>query len=156
MPDSIPPVVKQILDLFAHDLAQATFGGLDRRVLEEARERVAAHAEAVERAEAALEAARATLAESQEVLQSRAQRALAYARVYAEDDAELSARLEAISLPRAAGPRRISLEASGPIESAPARRRGRPRAEAQSASSPALFEKPAVPAESPLAAALPQ
>ena len=141
MPDSIPPVVKQILDLFSRDLAEASFGGLDRRVLEEAASRVAAHAEAVDRAEAALEAARATLAESQEVLHGRAQRALAYARVFAEDDPELSARLEAITLPRPAAPRRVTLESSPAGELAP-RRRGRPRGSAtDAASAPALFEK---------------
>ena len=139
MPDSIPPVVKQILDLFAHDLAQVKFGDLDRGVLDEAAARVEAHADAVARAEAALEAARAQLAESQESLHGRAQRALAYARVFAEDDAELSARLESLALPRTPS-RRLSVESSAPHEVAPARRRARAR-DLAAAASPPLFDK---------------
>ena len=52
---------------------------------------------------------------------SLGQRALAYARVYAEDHAGLSARLEAIALPR--GTRRIAQPDAGPV--APKRRRAR-------------------------------
>lgn len=140
MPDSIPPVVKQILDLFAEDgaLAQVKFGDLDRTVLDQAAARVEAHADAVARAEAALESARAQLAESQESLLGRAQRALAYARVFAEDDAELFARLEVLALPRTPT-RRLAVESSAPHEVAPARRRARAREAA--AASPPLFEK---------------
>jgi hypothetical protein len=63
---------------------------------------VTAAADAVREAEAALAQAQTAFAEKQEALVSRAQRALAYARVYAEDNAALQARLESISLPKAA------------------------------------------------------
>jgi hypothetical protein len=89
-------------------------------------------AEVVARAQAALEAARQSLYESQEALLQKGQRALAYARIFAEEDAELSAKLDDISLPRPLrkAPRSegtVALEA--PVtqadDSAP-RRRGRP------------------------------
>ena len=142
MPDSIPPAVKQILDLFARELANLTFGDLDRRVLDEAATRVTEQAEAVARAEAALDAARAQLAESQEALASRAARALSHARIHAEDDAALSARLEAITPPRPASGRRLSIDSSplaGGGQPAPARQRSRRR---DTGAAPALFTRP--------------
>ncbi|MGZ3460053.1 MAG: hypothetical protein ACXU86_16295, partial [Archangium sp.] len=77
---------------------------------------------------AALEAARQVLADGQEALLQKGQRALAYARVFAEEDAALSTRLEAISLPKPARKGVGGVVAEAPAqndESAP-RRRGRP------------------------------
>jgi hypothetical protein len=130
--DPISPALQDLLKLFSQELATVKFPELDRGVLEEATERVKEKAEAVARAQAALEAARQALYESQEALLQKGQRALAYARIFAEDDAELSAKLDGISLPR---PMRKALRAEGVTaleapavqgeESAP-RRRGRP------------------------------
>ena len=128
--EPIASPVHQFLDLFAQQFADVKFADLDTRVLVDAAARVTAEADAVTRAEAALEAARATLLEGQEALYTKAQRALAYARIYAEDDADLSARLDAIALPR---PLRRPPREAGEIsvtnasESAPARRRRSPR-----------------------------
>ena len=130
--DPISPALQDLLKLFGQDLATVKFPDLDRSVLQEAAERVKEKAEVVARAQAALEAARQSLYESQEALLQKGQRALAYARIFAEDDAELSAKLDGISLPR---PVRKASRAEGAValeapavqaeESAP-RRRGRP------------------------------
>jgi hypothetical protein len=129
--DPISPALRALLEVFSTDLSEVKFPDVDAEVLEEAAGRVKAQAEAVARAQAALEAARQALAESQESLQQKGQRALAYARVFSEDDGELSAKLEAISLPK---PARKAVRPEGGVaaeapvqneESAP-RRRGRP------------------------------
>jgi hypothetical protein len=130
--DPISPALQDLLKLFGQELSAVKFPDLDRAVLEEAAERVKEKAEEVARAQAALEAARQSLYESQEALLQKGQRALAYARIFAEDDTELSAKLDGISLPRPVrkAPRMegaTALEAPSvqSEESAP-RRRGRP------------------------------
>lgn len=130
--DPISPALQDLLKLFGDELATVKFPDLDRKVLEEAAERVKAQAAEVAKAQAALEAARQALYESQEALLQKGQRALAYARIFAEDDADLSTKLEAINLPR---PVRKALRSEGAValeaptvqgeEGAP-RRRGRP------------------------------
>jgi hypothetical protein len=130
--DPISPALQDLLKLFGQELATVKFPDLDRKVLEEAAERVKAEAVALAKAQAALEAARQALYESQEALLQKGQRALAYARIFAEEDADLSAKLDAINLPR---PVRKALRAEGAValeapavqgeDSAP-RRRGRP------------------------------
>jgi hypothetical protein len=130
--DPISPALQDLLKLFGQELATVKFPELDRAVLEEAAERVKEKAEAVARAQSALEAARQALYESQEALLHKGQRALAYARIFAEDDAELSAKLDGISLPRpvrkaprAEGVAAFEAPALQGEESSP-RRRGRP------------------------------
>ncbi len=130
--DPISPALQDLLKLFGQELATVKFPDMDRAVLEEAAEGVKEKAEAVARAQAALDAAKQSLHESQEALLQTGQRALAYARIFAEDDAELSAKLDGISLPR---PVRKAPRAEGAValeapavqgeESMP-RRRGRP------------------------------
>src|SRR5262245_56065755 len=96
----IPPAVQQVLDVYETDLLLVKFGDLEATVLSKAVEEVVLAVTAVEQAEAALETARAALQEKQEGLFQKAQRALAYARVYAEGDPDLAARVEEISLLR--------------------------------------------------------
>jgi len=126
MINPIPPAVQQVLDVYETNLPLVKFGDLEASVLAKAAEEVVLAATALERAEAALEAARTELLEKQEGLLQKAQRALAYARVYAESDAELAARVETISLARPS--RRTqkveSVEARepAPLASAPRRR----------------------------------
>jgi len=130
--DPISPALQDLLKLFGQELAMVKFPDMDRAVLEEAAAWVKEKAEAVARAQAALDAARQSLHESQEALLQKGQRALSYARIFAEDDAELSEKLEAISLPRpvrkaprAEGAMAMEAPAGQSEESAP-RRRGRP------------------------------
>lgn len=128
--DSISPALRALLELFATDLADVKFPDVDTAVLGEAAAHVREKAEAVARAQAALDAARQALNESQESLLQKGQRALAYAKVFAEDDAELGGKLEAIHLPRPVrrggqAPGEPVGAAQGSEENAP-RRRGRP------------------------------
>ncbi|MEW5848229.1 MAG: hypothetical protein AB2A00_05415 [Myxococcota bacterium] len=123
----IPPAQQALLDLFTADLKDLKFPDVDRDILEEAAARVREHAEQVAQAEAALAAAREKLAEHQEGLLQKCQRAMAYARVWAEENEELSQRLDAIALPRSARRARSEGNATLPPESAaPVRKRGRP------------------------------
>ncbi|MGH7435949.1 MAG: hypothetical protein ACRENE_09770 [Polyangiaceae bacterium] len=122
------PAVQALLELFATSLADVRFADVDGPSLARcaAEVEVAAQAEVVARL--ALDAAAAALQEKQEALLQRAQRALAYARVYAESDPALAASLESIGMPRAA--RRATaadaLVLSTATETSP-RPRGRPR-----------------------------
>jgi hypothetical protein len=135
MNDPIPSAVQEVVDLFVSELGSLKFGDLEPTSLAAACEEVNAVAADVIRAEAALENTRAVLAEKRDALLQKAQRALAYARVYAENQPDLAARLERIALPRS--PRRSAkVESSLPdanlngalaTATAPARRRGRPR-----------------------------
>jgi ElaB/YqjD/DUF883 family membrane-anchored ribosome-binding protein len=129
MPHAISSAVQDVLDLFATELAPMKFGDLEATVLSAAADEVTDAAATVSRAEAALEAARAVLAEKQEALLQKTHRALAYARVYAEDDPALESRVERISLPRSARRSgRVESNEAAPAPAAPAAvRRGRPR-----------------------------
>ena len=129
--DPISPAMRALLEVFSTDLSEVKFPDVDAEVLEEAAARVKAQADAVAQAQAALEAARQALGESQEALLQKGQRALAYARVFAEEDAALSTKLESISLPKAG--RKVARVDGGVAAEAPAqndesapKRRGRP------------------------------
>lgn len=148
MTDAISSPVQALLTLFSTDLADVKFPDVDGEVLARAAEEVEASAEALRLAEAALEAARSSLGDKQEALLLKAQRAHAYARVFAESDVELTGRVEAIQLARSSrrAPRTDGVrldtgrgEASelrtAAVDAAP-RRRGRPPKEA--ATSPLL------------------
>src|SRR5688572_4834226 len=96
----IPTPAQLVLDFFDNELAGVKFPDVDQQVLQEAGERVFGLAEEVSRAEATLQAARDALQDGVDQLVGRCQRALAYARVYAENDADLLRRLDAIALPK--------------------------------------------------------
>lgn len=125
---AIHPAVQTLLDLFATSLADVRFADVDGPSLARCATEVEMAAQAEALARSALDAAHQALQEKQEALLQRAQRALAYVRVYAESDPALTASLEAIGLPRAT--RRAStgdaLVLSAASETSP-RPRGRPR-----------------------------
>jgi hypothetical protein len=126
--NAIPAPIQTLLDLFTTSLADVRFADVDGQALVRYAADVEAAAEAVAAAQLALDATREALQEKQDALLQQAQRALAYARVYAESDAALSDRLDAVSLPRAA--RRSRAEDALVLSSAPqptTRPRGRPR-----------------------------
>lgn len=128
----VPAPIQTVLELFENELAPLKFPDIDQSVLSEAAHAVYQHAEEVARAESTLAAAREALHESQEALLQKCQRAVAYARVYADEDAALCDKLEAIGLPRSLrhgkgsaqpGP---SSEAKPPVRRAPRRQGQRP------------------------------
>ena len=124
--DAIPEGMNRLLDLFATDLAKVRFGDLDASALDSAAGAVRAAARDLAEAEALADAARASLEAAREALVHKGQRALSYARIYAEGSPELAQRLEGIAL--VGGPRRPEankLLTPDLAEAAP-RRRGRP------------------------------
>ena len=91
--------LQSVVALFEGPLSGVRFADIDADGLS----KLAAE---VEQQEAKLIELRQGLAQRQETLLGLAQQALAYARVYAENDEELLAKLNDISLPRAAKPRK--------------------------------------------------
>jgi hypothetical protein len=97
--------LREVLAIFDDALDDVRFPDVDGAALHAASDVVvAAHAE-LRRLEAAVDEARRRLDEAQDALLNKAQRAVAYARVYADGDAVLTSRLETIALPRSRGPR---------------------------------------------------
>jgi len=135
---AISPPIQAVLDLFADPLRDLRFADVDATTLGELAASTEAAAEVVLAAETELARARRALQDRQDALLLQAQRALAYARVYAESDPGLAERLEQVALPR--GPRRpradgdvLVLEPApaprsrkGASEAGAPKRRGRP------------------------------
>jgi hypothetical protein len=103
------PAIQSVLDLFKGPLASVRFADIDAAGLASLAAEVESAASEVNEHEAKLTELRQGLAERQDALLVLAQRALAYARVYAENNDELLAELNLISLPRAGKPRKPSV-----------------------------------------------
>ena len=122
----LSPPVQAVLELFQGPLADVRFADVDATGLATVAAEVESAAAAVARQEAQLSELRQSLSERQDALLVLAQRALAYARVYAEHDEALTEQLARISLPRAAKARKASaakpdgVEAVSPVEPAAA------------------------------------
>lgn len=101
-PEPLPLPIRELLALFAGPLEAARFPGVDRAVLESLADEVRTHATAVEHARAELESAATRLADGQAELLLKARQALSYAKVFAEDDAELTSQLQSIQLTQGA------------------------------------------------------
>ncbi len=97
-----------MLELFKGPLASVRFADVDATGLANLAAEVESAADELNGHEAKLAELRHELAGRQEALLLLAQRALAYARVYAENDDALLEELNRISLPRAAKPRKPS------------------------------------------------
>jgi hypothetical protein len=115
--DSISAFACEVIALYAEAMPEVRFPDLDLQVLESTAAELRAALLCVERATAELEAARAAAQQHGELLEARAERALSYARVFAEGDPLLSERIVVLSRSKAA-----------PVtHSAPLKKRGRPR-----------------------------
>ncbi|MEY4545208.1 MAG: hypothetical protein RL685_1403 [Pseudomonadota bacterium] len=103
---SLPPSVQSVLELFQGPLSQVRFADVDAAGLAQLATEVKAAAAEVEAREASLVELRQSLSQRQEALVALAHQALAYARVYAENNDEpLLELIGSIALPRAAQPR---------------------------------------------------
>jgi len=141
------PALSELLELFDGPLRDVTFPDVDRTTLRAlVEETEATHAqrqikaaslteadEVLALAQAAVLAARSELLDADAQVDQRqrallvgAQRALSYAKVFAETDPELHARLSAISLSRIAQRGRTAAKIEADPNAAP-RKRGRPR-----------------------------
>jgi hypothetical protein len=117
--DVISSPIQAVIDIFADPLRELRFADVDAATLGDLAASAQAAADVVLAAELELAQARRSLQERQEALLQHAQRALAYARVYAEGDPALCERLEQIAMPR--GSRRSRLEGDALVlEPAPA------------------------------------
>lgn len=106
--NSMSPPLQAVLQLFQGPLADVRFADIDAAGLASITAEVESAADAVAQQEAQLSELRQTLVERQDALLLLAQRALAYARVYAEHDDALTEQLARISLPRPAKPRKAN------------------------------------------------
>lgn len=114
----LSPPIQAVLELFQGPLAELRFADVDAGALAHLASAVEAASSAVAEQEAQLSDLRQTLADRQDALLLLAQRALAYARVYAEQDEALTEQLLRITLPRAGKPRKASAKAVGAEPSA--------------------------------------
>ncbi len=135
--EAVNPAIRELLVIFAEALAGVSFPDVDGKALAVQAAQVEERAAEVRRLEATLDDARRRLAEAHEALAVRAQRAMAYARVFADGDAALSARLEGLALPRVRGARTVTAAATTPASDGAPRRRGRPPKSA----APVLFDE---------------
>jgi len=104
----LSPPIQALLELFQGPLAEVRFADVDAAGLSHQASLVDAAAVAVAEQEVRLAQLRQTLVEQQDALAVLAQRALAYARVYAEQDDALTEQLTRIALPRANKPRKVN------------------------------------------------
>jgi hypothetical protein len=103
--DQDPDRIAHLAKLFDDELKDVSFPGVDRSLLDAA---IHDHAEVearVDAADAAAAAARSDLVAEQAKMQTLFERALAYLRVYAADDADLQAKLAGLE-PTRRGPKR--------------------------------------------------
>lgn len=135
----IPAGAGALVALF-EERADLKFPELDAEVLREAVSEVDQAFKAAERLEAELERAREALAVRQEAFLAKAQRALAYAKVFAEEDPALADRLAQVILPRGRKPVVARPEAV-PIDEVAAQARPRRKKSAGEQSEP-LFSAP--------------
>ncbi len=94
----IPANVAQVMTVFAEQLDKVVFPDVSSATLKELADKVHAKVEQVHKAESALRSAQEKLTASQHELTALAARALAYARIYAEDKPALAQQLAEISL----------------------------------------------------------
>ncbi len=94
----VPAEVQEVLDLFEDDLAEVRFPDVDIEVLTSHVAIVEEHLKEAEITRAAFEQARIRLEEAQSELRSKAKRALAYAKIFADGDEALAERLGAMTL----------------------------------------------------------
>ena len=125
--NAIPTPIQALLDLFTTSLADVRFADLDAQTLMRFAADVETAAAAVAAAQSALDAAREALQEKQDTLLQQAQRALAYARVYADADDAMIARLDEVTLPRVTRRARVEDALILSADPQPSRPRGRPR-----------------------------
>ncbi len=109
----------QLVACFERELAEVSFPAVDLAILRQAAAEHEDRCAALTEAELALEAARAALAEQDAELTGLRGRALAYAKIYARDDAALLEELEGLA------PKRKATRRSRPKASRPSTRKAK-------------------------------
>jgi hypothetical protein len=111
--DSLAPALRELLDVFERELADVHFPGVDRKVLHDLATQVEGEGQRVEALRLQLEDAQNILSDAQTRLVRAAELGLAYARVYAADDAALQERLSTLHVGGEPAPKRRKLEVAG-------------------------------------------
>jgi hypothetical protein len=115
---ALSPLTREVLELYASELSDVRFPDLDLASLRALAGEVHAAQEEVDRLEAEVRDARERMNERSAALHAQAERALSYARIYAEGNPKLGELVAAIRAPRGEQP------------AATPKKRGRPRKEA--------------------------
>ena len=121
--DSPTPFAHEVMQLYAEALPDVRFPDLDLASLQATAEQVQAAQVAVERAAAELDRARTLLHQQAALMHARAERALAYAQVFAAGNAELAARVAQVAQLNAAQSIRPTSSESAQAERRPRRKR---------------------------------
>ncbi|MCX4245158.1 hypothetical protein [Paraliomyxa miuraensis] len=111
--DPVSEPLAALITVFGEHAGSLCFPDVDHPILEDLAAELRQAAAEVDRQERALAAARHDLDERTRALRTRAERGLAYARIFAEDDDELRQQLETIDLggDKAAAPKRSAKKA---------------------------------------------
>lgn len=133
--DPVPEPIATLLDVYEAHAQALRFPEIDHEALQGLADGVRQAAAEVQRCEQALAQARRSLDEHQRALLARAERGLAYARIYAQDDPALSEQLSELEL----RPRRSAAKRAG---KKPPRRPARSRRRKADASDESVTELP--------------
>lgn len=128
--EALSPAIRELLSVFEGELAEVHFPGVDRKVLAELAGQVEGETRHVEELRQQLDEAQALLGDAQQKLLRAAELGLAYARIYAAEDAALLSRLSDLQVGPAEPPRRRKLEVAAPADGAvrlPAKRGRKPK-----------------------------
>lgn len=113
-PESLSPAIRELLSIFEGELAKVQFPNVSAKILTDLAAQVSSESERVEALRQQLDAAQSNLAEAQQKLVRTAELGLAYARVYAADDATLLDRLADLHVGPNEAPRKRKLEVAAP------------------------------------------
>lgn len=122
--DATPALASQVIDLYSSSLTDVRFPDLDLEDLLALQNDLHDAQLEIERLEAELAQARSELEVRSQALLTKSERALAYARVYAQGDEELTTRLSEIGRSKRSG----TGDAGASLGEAPAKRGRKPKA----------------------------
>lgn len=127
--DATPTLARQVIDLYSVELADVRFPDLDLSALLYAQTELHAAQLEVERVEAELAEKRAELETRSQALLAKAERALAYAKIYAQGDDDLAPRLADMGRKRSASAMSAHTQSSPGLIAAPKRRGRKPKSD---------------------------
>jgi multidrug efflux pump subunit AcrA (membrane-fusion protein) len=127
--DVTPTLARQVIDLYSEELAEVRFPDLDLSALLYAQAELHAAQLEVERVEAELADQRAELEVRSQALVAKAERALAYARIFAQGDEQLAPRLAEIGRRKGSLNQPTQTASSSGLIPAPKRRGRKPKSE---------------------------
>jgi len=127
--DVTPTLARQVIDLYSEELAEVRFPDLDLSALLYAQAELHAAQLEVERVEADLADKRAELEVRSQALVAKAERALAYARIFAQGDDQLAPRLGEIGRRKGSLTQPSQSPSSSGLIPAPKRRGRKPKSE---------------------------